>query len=71
MSDRSVRYVNQCAVRAALEGKVLILDGLEKAERNILPILVCDILRNALYSKQRRITCWRTARWRSMMATSS
>lgn len=40
MSGRSVRYVNQCAARAALEGKILILDGLEKAERNILPILV-------------------------------
>lgn len=29
----------QAAVRAALEGRVLILEGLEKAERNVLPIL--------------------------------
>lgn len=29
----------QCAVRAALEGRVLVLEGIEKAERNVLPIL--------------------------------
>ena len=29
----------QAAVRAVLEGRVLILEGLEKAERNVLPIL--------------------------------
>lgn len=32
-------YVNQAPVRAALEGRLLILDGLEKAERNVLPTL--------------------------------
>eukprot|EP00736_Rhodelphis_marinus_P000056 Rmarinus@m.14300 len=32
-------YVDQPSVRAALHGRVLILDGIEKAERNILPIL--------------------------------
>uniref|UniRef100_A0A914XQV0 ATPase dynein-related AAA domain-containing protein n=1 Tax=Plectus sambesii TaxID=2011161 RepID=A0A914XQV0_9BILA len=32
-------YVDLCAVRAALNGRVLILDGVEKAERNVLPIL--------------------------------
>jgi MoxR-like ATPase len=35
---RSV-YVHQAPVRAALEGRLLILDGLEKAERNVLPTL--------------------------------
>ena len=29
----------QCSVRAALEGRVLVLDGIEKAERNVLPVL--------------------------------
>ncbi|VDP14490.1 unnamed protein product [Heligmosomoides polygyrus] len=29
----------QCAVRAALNGRVLVIDGVEKAERNVLPIL--------------------------------
>ena len=29
----------QCAVRAATEGRVLILEGVEKAERNVLPAL--------------------------------
>ena len=26
-------------MRAALEGRVLVLEGIEKAERNVLPIL--------------------------------
>ncbi|KAE9414500.1 hypothetical protein Angca_006026, partial [Angiostrongylus cantonensis] len=29
----------KCAVRAALNGRVLVIDGVEKAERNVLPIL--------------------------------
>ena len=29
----------QCAVRAAVNGHVLVLEGIEKAERNVLPIL--------------------------------
>ena len=32
-------YSDLCAVRAALEGRILIIDGVEKAERNVLPIL--------------------------------
>jgi hypothetical protein len=32
-------YVNQAPVRAAINGRLLILDGLEKAERNVLPTL--------------------------------
>ena len=32
-------FVNQAPVRAALHGRLLILDGLEKAERNVLPTL--------------------------------
>ncbi|TWW81216.1 von Willebrand factor A domain-containing protein 8 [Takifugu flavidus] len=32
-------YIDQCAVRAATQGRVLVLDGLEKAERNVLPVL--------------------------------
>jgi len=31
--------VNQCAVNAALHGRILIIEGIEKAERNLLPIL--------------------------------
>lgn len=26
-------------MRAAIEGRILILDGIEKAERNVLPVL--------------------------------
>lgn len=29
----------QSAVRAAIEGRVLVLEGIEKAERNVLPVL--------------------------------
>ncbi|XP_060050736.1 von Willebrand factor A domain-containing protein 8 isoform X2 [Erinaceus europaeus] len=32
-------YIDQCAVRAAMEGRTLVLEGLEKAERNVLPVL--------------------------------
>lgn len=32
-------YIDQCAVRAALQGRVLVLEGVEKAERNVLPVL--------------------------------
>ena len=35
----SVSYVNQPVVEAALHGRLLVLEGLEKAERNLLPIL--------------------------------
>ncbi|KAG2378887.1 hypothetical protein C9374_008035 [Naegleria lovaniensis] len=35
----SAYYVDQAAVRAAKNGSILIMDGLEKADRNILPIL--------------------------------
>ena len=29
----------KCAVKAAIQGRVLILEGIEKAERNVLPVL--------------------------------
>uniref|UniRef100_A0A8C2U8R3 von Willebrand factor A domain-containing protein 8 n=1 Tax=Coturnix japonica TaxID=93934 RepID=A0A8C2U8R3_COTJA len=37
--DGSAFYLDQCAVRAATEGRILVLEGLEKAERNVLPVL--------------------------------
>jgi MoxR-like ATPase len=39
VKDKSVFYVDSASVKAALEGRVLILDGIEKAERNVLPII--------------------------------
>ena len=39
VSNHGTRYVNQAPVRAAIHGRLLILDGLEKAERNVLPTL--------------------------------
>ena len=38
-SSASVEFVDQAPVRAALNGRLLILDGLHKAERNVLPTL--------------------------------
>lgn len=35
----TARYVDQCAVEAAVKGRVLVLEGIEKAERNVLPVL--------------------------------
>ncbi|KAJ3214369.1 hypothetical protein HDU67_001757 [Dinochytrium kinnereticum] len=32
-------WVDGVAVRAALEGRVLVIEGIEKAERNVLPVL--------------------------------
>ncbi|GIY28025.1 von Willebrand factor A domain-containing protein 8 [Caerostris darwini] len=37
--DGSAHYVDQSAVKAAIEGRFLILDGVEKVERNVLPVL--------------------------------
>ena len=35
----TAHYMDQAAVRAALEGRVLVLEGIEKVERNVLPVL--------------------------------
>ena len=35
----SVAWFDQAVVRAAIFGRVLVLEGLEKAERNVLPVL--------------------------------
>lgn len=35
----TAKYFDQSAVKAAKEGRILILDGIEKAERNVLPVL--------------------------------
>ncbi len=39
VTNRGTVYVDQAPVRAAMNGRLLILDGLEKAERNVLPTL--------------------------------
>ena len=38
-NTQNIRFVDQAPVRAAKYGRLLILDGIEKAERNILPTL--------------------------------
>ena len=39
IEGNKVKYFNQAPVRAAIHGRLLILDGLENAERNVLPSL--------------------------------
>jgi MoxR-like ATPase len=39
ISGQSVEFHNQAPVRAALNGRLLVLEGLEAAERNVLPTL--------------------------------
>ncbi len=39
ISGGTATYVDQSAVRAAAGGRVLVLEGIEKAERNVLPVL--------------------------------
>ena len=36
----TAHYIDQSAVRAASKGRILVLEGIEKAERNVLPVLV-------------------------------
>uniref|UniRef100_A0A6B2E9N1 von Willebrand factor A domain-containing protein 8 n=1 Tax=Phlebotomus kandelakii TaxID=1109342 RepID=A0A6B2E9N1_9DIPT len=35
----TAKYHDQSAVRAAIHGRVLVIEGVEKAERNVLPVL--------------------------------
>ena len=39
IQQKTALFINQAAVNAAIHGHTLVLDGLEKAERNVLPIL--------------------------------
>ncbi|XP_067641687.1 von Willebrand factor A domain-containing protein 8 [Eurosta solidaginis] len=39
IKNKAAIYYDQCAVRAAVNGRILVLDGVEHAERNVLPIL--------------------------------
>ncbi|XP_047029984.1 von Willebrand factor A domain-containing protein 8 [Helicoverpa zea] len=39
IQSSTAKYFDQSAVRAAVEGRVLVLEGIEKAERNVLPVL--------------------------------
>lgn len=53
ISAGSAYYVDQCAVRAATNGRVLMIEGIEKAERNVLPVL-----NNLLENRQELINYW-------------
>ncbi|XP_034490475.1 von Willebrand factor A domain-containing protein 8 [Drosophila innubila] len=39
IQNKTSMYYDQCAVRAALHGRFLVLDGVEHCERNVLPVL--------------------------------
>ncbi|XP_066146647.1 von Willebrand factor A domain-containing protein 8 [Euwallacea fornicatus] len=37
--EGTAKYFDQSAVKAAVKGRILVLEGVEKAERNVLPVL--------------------------------
>ena len=39
ISSGTAHYIDQSAVRAAVNGRILVLEGIEKAERNVLPVV--------------------------------
>lgn len=39
IENGTAKYFDQSAVRAAINGRVLVIEGVEKAERNVLPVL--------------------------------
>lgn len=39
IQEGTATYFDQSAVRAATEGRILVIEGVEKAERNVLPVL--------------------------------
>ena len=39
ISNGDVRYEDSAVVRAAVHGRVLVLEGIDKAERNVLPVI--------------------------------
>jgi len=39
ISSGTANYIDQAAVMAAVHGRILVLEGIEKAERNVLPVL--------------------------------
>jgi MoxR-like ATPase len=39
IKNRTAYYIDQSAVNAAVHGRILVLDGIEKSERNVLPVI--------------------------------
>ena len=55
---QTASYLDQAAVRAAVEGRVLVLEGIDKAERNVLPIL-----NNLLENREMQLDDGRLVGW--------
>lgn len=51
--DRTVVYKDQPAVNAAILGRILVIEGLEKCERNVLPVL-----NNLLENREMSLVGW-------------
>jgi hypothetical protein len=63
--DSNAIFADSPATRAAINGSVLILDGIEKAERNVLSVrrmifTVLIKLKSTNTNKRQSTTCWRT-----------
>eukprot|EP00755_Sulcionema_specki_P015420 Sspe_Gene.9679::Locus_3257_Transcript_1_1_Confidence_1.000_Length_5642::g.9679::m.9679 len=59
-------FVDQAAVRAAIHGRVLILEGVERAERNVLPI-INNLLENREMALEDGRFLTSPARWDKML----
>lgn len=66
ISGRKSEYSDQAVVRAATEGRVLILEGLERAERNIMP-LINNLLENREMSLDDGRFLVSPQRWRGLL----
>jgi hypothetical protein len=70
MVKQSIVFSDQAPVRAALQGKMLLLDGLEKCERNVLPTL-----NNLLENREMNLDDGRLIvshqRWQDLLKTNT
>ena len=63
----SIVYVDQPPVRAALSGALLVIEGLERAERNVLPLLNNLLENREMALEDGRFLC-SPQRWRALLA---
>eukprot|EP01065_Artemidia_motanka_P007773 TRINITY_DN1388_c0_g1_i4.p1 TRINITY_DN1388_c0_g1~~TRINITY_DN1388_c0_g1_i4.p1 ORF type:complete len:1876 (+),score=645.13 TRINITY_DN1388_c0_g1_i4:46-5673(+) len=67
MRGGTLVFADQPAVRAAIEGRVLIVDGVERAERNVLPV-INNLLENREMALEDGRFLTNPARWQELLA---
>lgn len=66
----SMEHSDQAPVRAAISGALLIVEGLERAERNVLPILNNLLENREMALEDGRFLC-SPQRWRALLASGA